>query len=342
VTKIGIVCFAILMVLAACGQTRSTTSPAAAVSSPSPIRSPIPSLSTSPLATQPLDLACRLPVVAQSPAGVERGWITLPGGEYARDTTTLTNPSTEHMPSYDWGGEFWVPVEQEYVSPDGSDYVVKIDSRSNLPTGFYLVDAKTRSQRLIQAADGPGGGIYWTILGYQNEGIYLGGLGAAGDAPTEVPGLWLLDPVTGNVRLIDRSHIWDVIGGGAAWAVDAPPNAVGTWTVYRLDLASGQVNKSYTSDDFGGIVAPTPDGNVLVRGGNNGGPERIFLLTRTDQLIPVALPSGFAVDDGGQVAQPGVWMPFGNGIALYTKAYGLRVMALSPYGLMLFPAGGCR
>jgi hypothetical protein len=274
--------------------------------------------------------------------GVERGWITLPGGQYARDTATLANPSSEHMPSYDWGVAAWVPVEQQYVSPDGSDYVVQIDSRSNLPTGFYLVDAKTRSQRLIQSADGPGGGIHWTILGYQNEGIYLGGLGAAGDVPTEVPGLWLLDPLTGYVRLIDRSHIWDAIGGRAAWAVDALPNAVGTWTVYWLDLASGQVNKAYASDDFGGIVAPAPDGDVLIRGSDNGGPERIFLLTRTDELIPGALPSGFAVDYGGHVAQPGVWMPFGTGVALYTKAYGLRVMAQSPYGLMLFPVGGCR
>src|SRR5258708_7375367 len=226
-SKLAIACFSTVIVLTGCGHAAPTamTSTPSAVAAPSALAAtPFPAPSPSPPAPQPANLECRLPVVSQAQGGVERGWITFPGGQYAHDTATLANPSSEHMPSYDWGVAAWVPVEQQYVSPDGSDYVVKIDSRSNLPTGFYLVDAKTRSQRLIQSADGPGGGIYWTILAYQGEGIYLGGLGAAGDAPTEVPGLWLLDPLAGHVRLIDRSHKWDVIGGGVIWTLASPPN----------------------------------------------------------------------------------------------------------------------
>jgi hypothetical protein len=341
----GTVCFSILIFVAACGQAVST-SPTPTTTSPTASRP-----SPSPPVAQPYNLTCRLPVVAQTQGGVERGWITSPGGQYLRDDGAVANfsdgtvanyYSTEHMPSYDWGVGVWVPAEQEYVSPDGSDYVVQIDSRSKLPTGFYLVDAKTGSKRLIQSAQGPSRGISWTLLAYQHEGIYLGALGAAGDAPTEVPGLWLLDPGTGSVRLIDQSHIWNEIGGGVAWAVDAPPNAIGTWTVYWLDLTTGRVNKSYASDDFGGFVAPTPEGDVLVRGRANGGAERIFRLTTTDQLLPIALPIDFGLDYGGQVAEPGVWMPFATGVALYTKASGLQVMAQSPYGLILFPAAGCR
>jgi hypothetical protein len=121
-----------------------------------------------------------------------------------------------------------------------------------------------------------------------------------------------------------------------------PPDAVGTWTVYRLDLATGEVKRSYASADFGALFAPTPDGDVLVIGGDNGGRERLFLLTGSDQLIPLAVPSDFQSEFGGYVAKPGVWMPLTTGVALYTKAYGARVMAQSPYGLTLFPAGACR
>jgi len=328
------------LVLGACGK----ASPVAEISSP--VGSPASVISSSSSPT-----ACRLPVVAQVGDGVERGWIALPGGQYARDSGTVSNfsdgtvanyYSTEHMPSYDWGAGVWVPAEQQYVSPDGSDYVVQIDSRSKLPTGFYLVDAKTGTKRLIQSVTGPGGGVYWTLLGYQSEGIYLGGRGAAGDAPTEVPGLWLMDPLTGQVRLVDRSHIWDVIGGGSAWAVDPPLGAVGTWTVYRLDLASGQINKSYASEHFGGFLAPTPDGDVLVRGGDDGGPERIFVLTTGNQVLPLALPAGFGLDYGGHLANPGVWIALSSGTALYTKATGVQGVVQSPYGKVLFPVGGCR
>jgi hypothetical protein len=341
------------VVLGACGKGSPVAEVSSPVGSPASVISPSssPVASPTPVDRYPSQLACRLPVVAQLGGGVERGWIALPGGQYARDNGTVSNFSdgtvanyylTEHMPSYDWGARVWVPAEQQYVSPDGSDYVVQIDSRSKLPTGFYLVDAKTGSKRLIQSVTGPGGGVYWTLLGYQSEGIYLGGLGAAGDAPTQVPGLWLMDSLTGHVRLIDRSHIWDMIGGGSAWAVDAPPNAVGTWTVYRLDLASGQIKKSYASEHFGGFVAPTPDGDVLVRGGDDGGPARIFTLTTGNEVVPLALPSGFSSDYGGHVANPGVWIALSNGTALYTKANGMQGVVHSPYGLGLFPVGGCR
>jgi len=349
---------AVLAVLAvvlfsACGRASPVAEVSSRPSNPASEISPVPSPNASPTPVDkyPSQLTCRLPVVAQRGGGVERGWIAFPGGQYAPDNRAVSNFSdgtaanyypTEHMPSYDWGAGVWVPAEQQYVSPDGSEYVVQIDSRSKLPTGFYLVDAKTGTKRLIQSVTGPGGGVYWTLLGYHSEGIYLAGLGAAGDAPTQVPGLWLMNPLTGHVRLIDRSHIWDMIGGGSAWAVDAPPNAVGTWTVYRLDLATAQIKKSYASEQFGGFVAPTPDGDVLVRGGDDGGPEQIFVLTTGGDVVPLALPSGFSGDYGGHVANPGVWIALSNGAALYTKANGMQGVVQSPYGLVLFPVGKCR
>jgi hypothetical protein len=276
-------------------------------------------------------------VVAQTPGGVERGWITLPGGQYTRESDPRANASET---SYDWGLGAWVTAGAEALSPDGASYVIQ-NLTSSGPT-FYLVDARTGKQRLILSTHGPSVGIDWSILTWQSAGIYLVGLGVTGETPSSVPGLWLLDPLTGHVRLIDRSHAWDLIGGGVAWAQDAPTGGVGTWTVYRLDVTSGVVNKAYASDDFSGLVAPTPDGDVLVRGGDNGGAERIFLLTRAGQLTPVAWPSDFGGDYGGVLDQPGVWMPIATGIALYTKAFGVQVMAQSPYGAMLFPAGACR
>ena len=73
-----------------------------------------------------------------------------------------------------------------------------------------------------------------------------------------------------------------------------------------IDLPTGEVKRSYASADFGALFAPTPDGDVLVIGGDNGGPERLFLLTASDQLIPLAVPSDSQSEFGGYVAQTGV------------------------------------
>src|SRR5665213_1046671 len=276
--KRQIVCVLAVFVLAACGQSAGKAEsdpPSAAVSagnpSAKPSATPLPSPALSPSPTLvAADLTCRLPVVTEVNGVMVRGWVTFPGGTFAQDPTILRNADNNHMPSYDWAIGAWVPVEQGDVAPDGASYVLEMNGdQVNPPVGhaIYVVDAKSGNARLVLSTGGPGPGRYWsgyapglgTPDNYATEGVYLTAVGGGSDVPEPVPGLWLLDPLTSNVRLIEGSHYWDVIGDGFAWAADN--QAGGTVTkIYRLDLATGQAIVWYESTKSVRLISPTAEG----------------------------------------------------------------------------------
>jgi len=185
------------------------------------------------------NLTCRLPVNTETGNDVVRGWITFPAATFSQDLTVLRNPSGNNMPSYDWAIRAWVPVEQNYLAPDGTKFVVQ--HITPVAHEIYLVDTKTGKQQLLTTA-GPGPGRHWTgYFHYATEGIYAWAYRDGSDVPVTIPGLWLLDPKTARIRLIDGGHFWDSIGGGYAWAAEDPATVGGTlFKVYRLDLATGQ------------------------------------------------------------------------------------------------------
>jgi hypothetical protein len=269
-----------------------------------------------------------------------RGWVTFPGATFAADPATLRHPSAEHMPSYDRAIGAWVPVERNYVAPDGAHYVLPLSgSAVNPPIGhaMYIVDAKTGSRRLILSSAGPGSGRYWSgYADFEAEGIYLSALGGVSDAPQQVPGLWLLDPKTGAVRLVDGSRIWESIGGGFAWALDYPSVVGGTlYKVYRLDLATGQGTSWFESKISLRPLSPTSEGEFLVGYGESG-----FAVLDASRRLTV-LNSAPINDFGSILAKPGVWIAITSGVALYVKDAGIKVMARSESGNIIFPAGGC-
>jgi hypothetical protein len=210
---------------------------------------------------------------------------------------------------------------------------------------LHLVDAKTRTQTLIPAGHGPSKGYDWTVVGYGKQGVYLGVLSVVGETPSEAPGLWLLDPVTGHFRVIDRTHTWYGISGGFAWSYSI--DDAGGYTVYRLDLSTGLVSRWYASTLFGGIVAAMPDGEIVVWDVEDNGVGRLFLLGETGTQLPLGLPSDSAFDTSGDFRigdfeEPGVWIALNTGIALVTKTLGLRPMAHGLGGQPLWAAGACR
>jgi hypothetical protein len=256
------------------------------------------------------------------------------------------------MPSYDWAIGAWVPVEQNYVAPDGATYVLEMSGpQVNPPVGhaIYIVDAKSGQRRLVLSTEGPGPGLYWSDytpgLGAPDnsatEGVYLTALGGGSDVPEPVPGLWLLDPLTSSVRLIEGSHYWDVIGDGFAWAADSP--AGGTVTkIYRLDLATGQAIVWYESKKSVRLISPTAEGGVLIGYGEQEGQGQLAVLDASHALTLLDSPPNFGADWGSILAQPGVWIAVDGGVALYMKGAGVRVMALSSTGNVIYPAGACR
>lgn len=326
---------AVAVSLAVC----STPSQPEALSSPTATapRSPASTPSTTPLRIAS-SLNCRLPVISPTTTTdpVPGGWITFPGGRFERDPASLPGRLEAHVPSYDRAIGSWVPVEYNNVAPDGATYILHGDS--SLPTnGFYLVDSRSGTRRLILSADGPPQAPgSWTVVRYASDGIYLWSAGML-----TVPGLWLLDPLTGNVRLIDGSRYWQTVGGGAAWAIDPPHSgAASTYTVYRLDLATHQVNTWYQTTTVLSLLSPTADGGVLITYGE-GSAAQVGLIAESNQLVPLGAPSRIYIGTEGYLSSPGVWIPLQpGGIALYVKGEGLSIMSSSPS--IFSVAGDCQ
>jgi hypothetical protein len=245
----------------------------------------------------------------------------------------------ETLPSYDRAIGAWVPVESEKVAPDGTSYV--LTSYNNTPP-LYLVDAANGNRRLILPVEqeGPILGSAWKVIQYASEGIYLWTGNGGMEKP--VPGLWLLDPATGGIRLVDGSHYWGKISGGAAWALDEAGTRASASKVYRLDLSTGQVSTLYESKTQIALLSPTPEGEILIDYGATGYPS-LALLTVSGRFVPVEAPPFLPPIFSASLAPQGVWLAvYGSawsGIALYVKGEGVTTMATSAFPLVA--AGGC-
>ena len=294
-------------------------------SSSRPVATSSPSISPS---TAPSSVACRLPVDSPTTSSTEPpgGWITFPRGEFERDPESLPGRLSAHVPSYDRAFSRWVPVEYENVAPDGASYILHNEASLPKAIDFYLVDVKTGTRKFALSGDGPPQAqASWTIVKYAKEGVYLWSTGIA-----TVPGLWLLDRTSGAVRLVDGSHYWGAVADGGAWAVDPPFGATAdTYRIYRLDLTSGAVTTWYEGSTPIRLLSPTPDGDVLVSFGEYGS-GRLELLSSPNQLVPLDVPPELPQIYGAYMTTPGVWLAFPqNGLALYQKGEGVRVMTRS-------------
>jgi hypothetical protein len=240
------------------------------------------------------------------------------------------------VPSYDRAIRAWLPVEYRYVAPSGGSYILTGDPSLSDASGFYLVDVKTATRRLVLDGSGPPQAPgSWSVVDYAGAGVYLWSAGIE-----TIPGLWLLDPATGKVRLIDGSHYWRMVAGGVAWALDPQgPGPGGKQAIYRLDMATGRVARWYETDSAISMLSPDPDGHVLVVVGDDSQP-RLGLLVGPDQFQRLALPPDFPGVSDGYLRHPGVWLALrGGGLALYTATDGVRIMTRSPD--IFDVAGGC-
>jgi hypothetical protein len=228
-----------------------------------------------------------------------------------------------HVPSYDRAIEAWVPVERRYVAPDGASYILTNDPTLKNPHSFYLVNVKTRARRLIPSVTGPTGASgSWQVARYASEGVYLYSGGKR-----SVPGLWLMNPHTGAVRLIEGSHYWYTVAEGAAWAIEPPfGQPVKTHKIYRLDLGTRKVSKWYEIDAAVRLLSPGPDGDILIEYGE---PESAHLarIAGPNQFVPIDVPPDFPYVDTAGTAYPGIWIAVPpGGLALLTYGEGLRMM----------------
>jgi hypothetical protein len=328
-----IACVLFLLLGAACAQPSGTTlaTPIATGTVPA-------SPTTSPGTAS--TLSCRLPVIsptaALEPPG---GWITFPSGDFARDPSSLHGRLQAHVPSYDQALGYWVPVERRYVAPDGNSYILQNDSSLPSPNDLFVVDAKNGKRRLVLSAGGPAAAPgSWQVVAYANEGVYLWSQGMK-----EIPGLWLLNPATGGVRLLDAGHYWGMVAGGVAWALEPVSGASSKHTaLYQLNLGTHKVTKWYESNAPLRLLAPTPDGGVLIADGEYGS-ALVELLVAPDQAMPTEQPPGIGYVEEAFQAEPGIWLPLpipGGGLALYTKESGMKIVTQTTEVFSV--AGGCQ
>ncbi len=277
-------------------------------------------------------LACRLPINSPAVAGVAPGgFVTFPGGQFNRDPASLRIRLQAHVPSYDKAIQGWLPVEYRNVGPGGDRYILTDEISLPDPSSFYLVDVKSGSRRLLLssgASEAPG---TWQVIDYATAGVYLGSTGIQ-----PAPGLWLLDPLTGKVRVLDGSHFWSAVAGGVAWGVDT--EASGQEVLYRLDLVTMEIRSAYQGTGIG-ILAADDNGEVLVLIGQ-GPSAQVIVISGSGKPRAVSLPPGIGRIDSGYLRHPGIWLALRpSGLALYTRAHGITLMSST---LDVFDvAGGC-
>jgi hypothetical protein len=195
-------------------------------------------------------LRCRLPVYAGG-AG-SGGFLVLPDHTFVvdpRSAVTLPPPSGTSSPlsnpyggqaqyglSYDFALGKWLPVQPQWVSPDGKHYAY-----ADYASGIYVIDASTNAQVEL------GEGKRWQLFTVTNTSVFAEELQQAGLVEMSF---------AGATRQVTTTGYWQAVGGGAAYgtATSAVPQGVAT-TILRLDLATGKSQPWFQLDGAQPTVA---------------------------------------------------------------------------------------
>jgi hypothetical protein len=276
--------------------------------------------------------------------------LTYPGGQFNSDPSGAvvldgTKYRTAAKPylygggpgagAYDWQLGRWLPARPRSVSPDGLHYAYSTDFGA-----IHVVDVATGIERTFKAPDGPD-----TVLYYAKEGVYFN---HEWEGPPG-PGLWLLDPTTGNVQTVFSDKSVQAVGGFAAWLPDvnpADPHPIfdqhsGGYMpnqVLRRDLNGGPtVRWFYQPGKSVLVLGFDRDRHPLIVSETLGSPDTVQIWQ-----VPTA-NQGHLLYSGTQLANivaddHGVWFADQQGVSLYTPAQGLQRVSTAEATL----AGPCR
>jgi hypothetical protein len=284
------------------------------------------------------------------------GWITIPGGTLQKDpTSNIPRIGSGEFLSYDRAFNRWILATWNHVSPDGRSYVL-----TGGGADVTIVDVATGVSRKVTMPLAYG---IWTVVDYTTSGIYLTLMAGLDYAD---PGLWRLNPGSGEVRKIDGTQFWSQVDSRAAWGV---ASSAGSLVLRRLDLQNGSTSNYLTvpyhqprqpGDRLLELISLDADGRPLVleRDWQRPYPWHLALVSAPNMPFVVEIPSDWAAgwpiwDNGdpfqsgrelhGLLLARGIWM-FGrnsfSGLALLGSDRVVRQVATGP-GNIFAIAGGC-
>lgn len=282
------------------GQVQSTST-AAATGSPSGATLAPPSPVTAPL-------ACRLPIMVSAPAGeAPGGWISFPGGTFQTDPASqIDRPYWSEGISYDRAVNRWINADWNHISSDGQRFVVLADG----PT-IAIITVATGAKRVITMPPAYGS---WVVIDWIGSGIYMNLIAGLDRAD---PGLWQVNPDSGQVRKLDATQFWSQVDAKAAWGTAVVGDTI---VLRRLDLQSGVVTDQFTvpshrpvqpGDRSLELISLDGQGRPLLleRDWQKLYPWHLGLLTAPNTLTEVSIPSewqaGWPMWDNGDPYQTG-------------------------------------
>ncbi len=275
--------------------------------------------------------------------------MSLPDGSVTLQPAPATPAGNRSAFYYDRAYSRWVPVGREAVSPDGRHYAYI--SYPAQPQGIVsIVDVATGDVRTYPATRAQPQ-IFYVVLDYAKEGIYLGVAFIEGP----ISGLWLMDPNTGAIRQLADLYDVRAIAGSAVWLgtfnpADPNPLPVGLVppanTVDRFDIVTGlRTAWLYLPGKAAGVVAVDTVGHPIVQVGDTSNDVELLLLTgpgTAEQIYkgPSSKFPGMSAPvyfSSSITDSHGVWFGSSTGIYLYSPTFGLRKVS-DQAG---YPGNGC-
>lgn len=234
-----------------------------------------------------VDFKCSLPVTVY---GTQAAMINFPDGQVTAETALPAVPYGKGAPStYDAALQRWLPVQQQWVSPDGRSYAFSTTT-TGIPGQAPLSDLRVRDivtgkDRTLWQGDGTA-----SVAGWVGTTVYFTRQGSMQQGPPPGPDVWAVDASGGGAHRVGPNpppapqqggyFIGGpaLLGGGAMWgyttsqpppsAPPAPgkPFAKGPDTLTRMDLKDGTVTAWYRSADPAAVqvIGFTAKGEPLI------------------------------------------------------------------------------
>ncbi len=187
------------------------------------------------------NLTCRLPV-GSYPAGAG-GFIDLPSGAFVHDSASAL--------SYDAASAHWLAVPRAMISPDGSAYADSEFNKVPPYTRVRLIDIASEKDLATWPLEGNAAVMGWTL-----SGVYFV-RAASKDPAFHGPELWVLEPRTGQQRLVTAQpkpslglplfKAWTALGGAAVWSKTVPDTQPSSDILERVDLKTGRAVRWLTA-----------------------------------------------------------------------------------------------